>query len=220
VSFGVGKFGDLGEGKISIEGGGGERPDFGQIDRTIGREVFAGEIDEGDPADDQLGVVGGDVDDFFELESDAERAFGDEGGVDLIVVVFGQAGGFKLGGFVGIACRALVAFFNDSSGEVVEGPFTGIEDVAEGVAVDGIGSGHHAEQDGVGTEVSDAGKGSEVGFSIGTTGANEADRLGAGQSGGELDAGEFVHFLQVGRGDDHGGRWRCFTRSQGEILRA
>ena len=51
----------------------------------------------------------------------------------------------------------------------------------------------------------DAGEGGEVGFPGSGAGADEAEGFGAGEGGGELDAGELVHLGEVGGGDDHGG---------------
>jgi hypothetical protein len=46
----------------------------------------------------------------------------------------------------------------DRAGDLVEGSRFGVDDVSEGVAVDGDGPGDHADEEGGGAEVGDAGK--------------------------------------------------------------
>ena len=83
------------------------------------------------------------------------------------------------------------------SGDLVDGPRFGVDDVSEGVAIDGDGPGDHTDEEGGGAEVGDAGKRGEVGSAIGSAGANEADGLGSRESGGELDAGELFEGVEV-----------------------
>ena len=103
----------------------------------------------------------------------------------------------------GVAGRALVGLGDDGAGDVVEGPLAGFDDVTESLALNGVGSGHHSDEDRIGAEVGDAGEGGEVGLAGTGAGADEADGLGAGKGGGELHAGEFVHPGKVFRSENH-----------------
>lgn len=64
--FGIGKFGDFSKGEVGIKSGRGKGAEFCQIERAVGSEAGVGDVDELDTADDELGAVGGDVDDLFE----------------------------------------------------------------------------------------------------------------------------------------------------------
>lgn len=112
-----------------------------------------------------------------------------------------------------IAGRALVSLGDDVAGDVIESPLAGFDDVTEGLALDGVGAGDHSDEDGVGTQVGDAGEGGEVGLAIAGSGADEADGLGSGKGGGELDAGEFVHPGKVFRSENHG--WKVARNGEG-----
>ena len=92
----VGKTGDLGDGEVGVEGGGGDGVVFGEIDASVFCEGVIRDVDEGDAADDEFGAIGRDVDEVFEFEGVADWALFHEGGVDAVEGKFGEAGGGEL----------------------------------------------------------------------------------------------------------------------------
>lgn len=80
--------------------------------------------------------------------------------------MFFESRGVEFRGFRGIAGRTLVGLGDDLGGDVVESPLAGFDNVAEGLAFHGVGAGDHSDEDGIGTEVGDAGEGGEVGSTV------------------------------------------------------
>ena len=69
--------------------------------------------------------------------------------------MFGELGGFEFRDITRIAGGTLVSFGEDFFGDVVEGPFVGGDNVAQGVAGDGVRAGYHSKENRIGAEVSD-----------------------------------------------------------------
>ena len=61
----------------------------------MSEKVIFNDLDEDHTADDQLGVVGRNRDDFGQFEADPQARFGDEGGWKTCLIVGGKASGVK-----------------------------------------------------------------------------------------------------------------------------
>lgn len=162
--FGVRQAGGLAELEIGIESRGGERTDGREIDRTIGGEMFLGELDQSDFTDDEDGIVRGDRDGLYEVEGEAEPGFRDKGCGDSGFEERSQAGGGEFRNISWIAGGAMMSLFEDIGVDVIDRVGSGIEDIGQGMSIHQIRARDQADQCGVRTEMGDCGKRGEIGL--------------------------------------------------------
>ena len=85
--------------------------------------------------------------------------------------------------------------------KVIDRPLLRLQDICQCVTLHKIGSTNHAQQGGVGAKMNDARKRSEIGLSCVIGRSNQRDRLGSGKGSSELHTDQFVHGVDVGRGE-------------------
>ena len=115
--------------KIGVERSGGQRADGGQIDRSIGGEMFFGKLYQADFADDENRVIGVDRNGFDEFEGEAEPRFHDERCGDPRFEVRSEAGGGEFRNIARIAGRAEMGLFEDACVNMIDRVGASIEDI-------------------------------------------------------------------------------------------